>query len=278
MVNIDSKELQKLYIAYFCRPGDPSGINYWLYNRNEIVTLKEISNELSKQVEYIKYISNYSSFESQIHQLYLNLFSRKADFYGLNHWLDMVENENYKISDILYNLLYAPNEDLARDTEQERKDRNILENKVHAAEIFTNQINKSFTLIKLYSPDSLSPWIAGKSFTRSSNFINNIKHQKVSCEEVNNIINSIFDTSIEFNKPAIEMRNISLSIPIKYLEKRSLTKRFVKKVINITGGELSQARNGSSSIIALNNINLNIMKGERKNIITIMLYTLVHSF
>ena len=30
MINVDSNELQKLYIAYFGRPGDPSGIKYLL--------------------------------------------------------------------------------------------------------------------------------------------------------------------------------------------------------------------------------------------------------
>ena len=35
MINADSKDLQKLYLAYFGRPGDPSGINYWISCLNE---------------------------------------------------------------------------------------------------------------------------------------------------------------------------------------------------------------------------------------------------
>ena len=50
------------------------------------------------------------------------------------------------------------------------------------------------------------------------------------------------------------------------MENRSLTKNFAKKVINITGGKLSQSGK-STHIIALNNINLNIMKGERVGLI-----------
>ena len=32
MINENSNNLQKLYIAYFGRPADPSGINYWVSN------------------------------------------------------------------------------------------------------------------------------------------------------------------------------------------------------------------------------------------------------
>ena len=58
MINVDQNELQKLYIAYFGRPGDPSGINYWLLRSKETLTLREISNELSRQDEYIKFIAH----------------------------------------------------------------------------------------------------------------------------------------------------------------------------------------------------------------------------
>ena len=44
MINIESNDLQKLYLAYFGRPGDPSGINYWLSNYNESLNLRAISN------------------------------------------------------------------------------------------------------------------------------------------------------------------------------------------------------------------------------------------
>ena len=56
MINVNSKNLQKLYLAYFGRPGDPSGINYWLSRSEQTLNLREISNELSRQDEYEKYI------------------------------------------------------------------------------------------------------------------------------------------------------------------------------------------------------------------------------
>ena len=267
MIDILACDLQKLYIAYFGRPGDPSGINYWLTHSSELLTLKQISNELSRQEEYIQYIATDKSFESQLNKLYMNLFSRKADFDGLNYWLNMVDNENYQFSDIVYNLLISNEIPTSINTEQTKEDWIILENKILAAEIFTQQISKSITLINLYQPDSISPWITGNTLIRASNFLSNVTSEKVSIEYVNNVINSLSDNNINvLTKPAIELNNICLSIPISYLENRSLTKKFAKKVINITGGKLTQSKDGTK-IIALNDITLTIMKGERVGLI-----------
>ncbi|MBW3042868.1 ATP-binding cassette domain-containing protein [Prochlorococcus marinus] len=263
MINVDTNDLQKLYIAYFGRPGDPSGINYWLSRSNESITLREISNELSRQDEYTKYVAHEKSLEFKINKIYLNLFNRKADFDGLNYWIDMVNNKDYQISDIVYNLLYVKNKPYSIDINQEEKDINIIQNKTSASEIFTKQISKSITLINLYKPDSITPWLSGKSFIRVSNFLANITHEKVSYENVKDFISSLSDDSLNIlTKSAIEIKGVSLSIPIYYLENRSLTKRVAKKVINITGGALDQSKN-RTNIIALNNINLKIMKGER---------------
>ena len=69
MITVESNELQKLYLGYFGRPGDPSGINYWLSRFNESLSLREISNELSRQDEYTKYIPYDKSFDFKINKL-----------------------------------------------------------------------------------------------------------------------------------------------------------------------------------------------------------------
>tara|TARA_B100000579_G_scaffold420582_1_gene420455 strand:+ start:535 stop:1911 length:1377 start_codon:yes stop_codon:yes gene_type:complete len=267
MFNVNSNDLQKLYLAYFGRPGDPSGINYWLSRSNESITLKGISNELSRQDEYINYIANDKAVDFKINKLYLNIFNRKADFDGLNYWMEMINNQGYQISDIVFDLVCLSNQSYSVNHEQEKMDIRILKNKISAAELFTNQISKSITLINLYKPDSISPWHSGQSFIKVTNFFNNIKHKKISIEEVDDLIFSLSNTRINIlTQPVIEIQDLSLSIPIYHLENRSLTKRFAKRVINITGGALDQSKNGTN-IIALNNINLTIMKGERVGLI-----------
>ena len=266
MIDFNSKSLQKLYIAYFCRPGDPSGINYWLSHASGLLTFNEVSDELSRQDEYIKLIDN-KSLEFQINKLYVNLFARKADFNGLNYWMEKLNNQNYKISYIVCKLISKDNKPYPIEKEQEKKDMNVLKNKIFAAEIFTGQISKSISLINLYQPDSISPWRSGNSLIRASNFLSNVNFNKVTIDDVTSTIDSLSDRSIKvLTKSAIELKDISLSIPIFYSENRSLTKKLVNRVTNFTGGELSKSGKGTH-IIALNNINLTFMKGERVGLI-----------
>ncbi len=267
MINVDSKNLQKLYLAYFGRPGDPSGINYWISRSHQSLNLSEISADLSRQEEYASNLNNDKSMEFKINKLYVNLFSRKVDFVGLTYWIEMIENKSFKISDIVYYLIFSKNKIFSDNQDQEILDEQILNNKIHAAEIFTKQISKSIKLINLYQPDSFSPWIGGNVFFQVSNFISQVNYQMVSIDDVNELINSISDKSIDLlTQPAIEMSDVSLSIPVCCLENRSLSKRVANKVINITGGKLSQSNNGTN-VIALNNINLTIMKGDRVGLI-----------
>ena len=267
MINVDSSELQKLYIAYLGRPGDPSGINYWLSRSNEAINIKEISGELSRQDEYVNCIAHDKSFDYKINKLYLNLFNRKADFNGLNHWKAMVNNRNYQISDIVYDLVYSTNQTYSVNFEQEQNDKNILNNKIYASELFTEKISKSITLINLYKPDSITPWISSDSFIKATNFLNKISHEKVTVDVVDDLIRSFSHSSIDvLTQPAIELKDISLSIPTCHQENRSLSKKVVNKVINITGGALDKVKN-RTYIIALKNINLTIMKGERVGLI-----------
>ena len=53
-MSIDSGQIQKLYIAYFGRPADPSGVKYWLTNSTKGTKIRDISNALFTQSEYKK--------------------------------------------------------------------------------------------------------------------------------------------------------------------------------------------------------------------------------
>ena len=262
MTKIDSLEIQTLYIGFFGRPADPCGLRYWLQCSEDLLTLREIYNEFSKQNEYLDFIAQDQSYQHQINRLYLNLFNRIPDIESFNYWIEMIENKAYTISDILYNLIQINNKSYLGNEMLEKRDKNVLDNKIYAAEIFTKQISKSITLINLYQPESTSPWRSSESFIRASEFINNINPRKVSKEDVDAFIGRLFNVSSDLDDLAIEVKDLSLSIPIYYLENRSLTKTIVKKIMNNTGGAITKLKN-STCILALNNINLTIMKGER---------------
>tara|TARA_Y100001968_G_scaffold300640_1_gene312223 strand:+ start:29401 stop:30774 length:1374 start_codon:yes stop_codon:yes gene_type:complete len=262
MQKIASKDLQKLYIAFFCRPGDPSGMNYWLSHSSKSLTLHQISYELSLQDEYISHAALDKSIEAQISQIYLNLFSRKVDFDSLNFWLSEIKKKKYLISDIVYYLLWDTDQFIS-EVQILNKDIQILENKIYAAELFTQKISENITYINLYQPQSLSPWTSGKSFLKASVLMKNVILETISIKEINSLINSFSESKIEIlTQPAIQIKNVNLSIPVYAQENRSLTQSFTKKIVNMTGGDLRKSKLGTS-ILALNNINLKIMKGER---------------
>ena len=91
-MEVNSKRLQELYIAYFGRPADPPGIQYWLLQAGKGVKLREIASHLSIQDEYKQSIMHGKSIDFQINQLYLNLFGRKVDFAGLSYWLRSIKS------------------------------------------------------------------------------------------------------------------------------------------------------------------------------------------
>jgi hypothetical protein len=78
--------IQALYVAYFNRPADPSGLAFW----EPIVAAAKgntagVSAEFAKQPEYKVAYAGLSD-DAIINQVYLNLFGRTVDLGGLNFW------------------------------------------------------------------------------------------------------------------------------------------------------------------------------------------------
>ena len=70
-MEVDSKKLEELYIAYFCLPDDPPGIQYWFLKAGKGVTLRKIACHLSMQDEYKK-----SKIHAKSLDLKIYLFNR----------------------------------------------------------------------------------------------------------------------------------------------------------------------------------------------------------
>jgi hypothetical protein len=78
--------IQALYVAYFNRPADPSGLAYW----ETIVAAAKgntaaVSAEFAKSPEYKVAYAGLGD-DAVINQVYLNLFGRSVDAGGLNFW------------------------------------------------------------------------------------------------------------------------------------------------------------------------------------------------
>ena len=265
MISVDSKQIQQLYIAYFGRPADPNGINYWLAKSKNGFNLKEIALELSRQDEYIKFIILNRDVDYQINQIYLNLFGRKVDFEGLKYWLFFLEKDKNNISDIIYDLISLNLENIVNKFHITSYDLQVLDNRIHAAQLFTDQLSLSLIWVDLYRPESVNPWIEGKALISGIEFLShvNFKH-RATIETVKISLSKISSMPIEIvHQPVIEMRNISLNIPIYHSDNKNLTSKITKGMLKrVTGGKLRNL-NRSTIIEALSNLNLTVMNGER---------------
>lgn len=123
--------VQELYVAYFGRPADPAGLDYWtnVVAANEGSTAA-VSATFAASPEYI--VTFYGKTNTQIvDQIYTNLFNRPADATGRAYWVDLLDKGTIKVDTIVAEVAAA-----ALTTDAER-----VENKVAAATAFTTALD-----------------------------------------------------------------------------------------------------------------------------------------
>jgi len=264
-MEVDSKKLQQLYIAYFGRPADPPGLQYWLLQASKGTNLRQIASHLFIQDEYKKSISSAKKLDFQINQLYLNLFNREADSEGLSYWLDSIESGDHKMSDIACDLIWSSLKLSPSANDQVIKDKKTLENKVESAELFTKELVSTINGVSLYQPLSVDPWISGHALSTGVNFISQITSENFfDLELVKEFIHSILvHSKSTINTPVIEMKNVSLLIPVFSNNKNRFTKIIANSIkVPFTGGGL-KVNNNQTKVEALCDLNITFGKGER---------------
>jgi hypothetical protein len=96
-----TRDIQKLYLAYFNRPADPPGLQYW---QQSGASLDEIAHWFSKGAEYT------ARFEGQdnsgiVQQIYYNLFSRDGEPAGVAYWKGLLDNGAINIGNVVTSML-----------------------------------------------------------------------------------------------------------------------------------------------------------------------------
>ncbi|MDR0775608.1 MAG: DUF4214 domain-containing protein [Azonexus sp.] len=126
-------QIQQAYIAFFNRPADTGGMNFWL---NTDLGLQDILNQFGASAEYLSDFAGLSNTQI-VTKIYQNLLGRAPDTPGLNFWVGELVNGNATVATIAYNVLDAalnplsgvPNSDTA-----------TVENKSAAAQAFTDAL------------------------------------------------------------------------------------------------------------------------------------------
>lgn len=134
---VSTADIQKLYIAYFGRPADRDGLQYWKrIAETNPGGLTFVARELGSSPEFetnvIKplVVNNQPpSTEKIIENYYQNLFGRKPDAQGLAFYKDKVDKGLIPLQDLGYYIANPP----------PGKDYDTLQNKITKAEKITNE-------------------------------------------------------------------------------------------------------------------------------------------
>lgn len=118
-------DIQKLYIAYFGRPADPKGLEYWI---NQNISMGKMAEVFGASIEF-KALHPAITNTDFIGGLYHDLFGRAGDPPGVAFWSGMVDNGVLSRSNVVMYLLLG-----AQDT-----DAQVLSNKLAASLFWTLQ-------------------------------------------------------------------------------------------------------------------------------------------
>jgi len=85
-------QVQKMYVAYYGRPGDPGGLNWWA-GKLEVAggDLSEIIDSFGSSSEYVDRFGNMDN-SALINNIFVQLLGRDADTEGLNWYLGKLES------------------------------------------------------------------------------------------------------------------------------------------------------------------------------------------
>jgi S-layer protein len=133
-------DIQKIYIGYFGRAADPSGLNYWLNPANTSgMTLSNIATSFSVQDEakamyaYLAFPSMGLSPKDFLQSVYQNLFNRGLDAAGETYWTGKLAASGATVGSVILDIISGA----------QSADRAVLNNKVTVADYYTTKVASS---------------------------------------------------------------------------------------------------------------------------------------
>ena len=122
--------VHKAYVAYYGRPADPTGLDYWACRMDdEGRVLASILDAFGTSAEYDQRFGGLDS-ATLINNIYLNLFNRDADAAGLDWYRTQLDSGTMTLQSIALDILGGA----------QALDAAIIANKLAVAEHFTRQV------------------------------------------------------------------------------------------------------------------------------------------
>ncbi|MEH1831466.1 MAG: DUF4214 domain-containing protein [Nostoc sp.] len=103
MTTADINSITQLYVTYLNRAPDPSGLNYWLGQANQGISLETIAadfgetQEAKNKYSYLAF-PNTSDPTAFVNLIYLNAFGQNAEQAGLDYWVNQLQTQGSSIA------------------------------------------------------------------------------------------------------------------------------------------------------------------------------------
>lgn len=128
--------VQQLYVAYFNRPADVSGLNYWVAALDGGASIDEVSKSFNGAGEYTALFAGKNA-DAKVDAVYMNLFGRHAEAAGLDYWGPKVASGAITTADLVKEFLAGT---VGADGSV-NADGTAFANKVTVATAFTTEIS-----------------------------------------------------------------------------------------------------------------------------------------
>ncbi|MEH2421700.1 MAG: DUF4214 domain-containing protein [Nostoc sp.] len=181
MTTADINSITQLYVTYLNRAPDPSGLDYWLGQANQGISLETIAadfgetQEAKNEYSYLAF-PNTSDPTAFVNLIYLNAFGRNAEQAGLDFWVNQLKTQG---SGIASTFIFTLTQNALND------DKIALQNKVSIATQFTNGLLSN----NIKSPTS-------EIFADSTNILDRINATTASVTAGQLLINPVITNNI----------------------------------------------------------------------------------
>jgi hypothetical protein len=137
---LTTAQIQQAYVAFFNRPADVAGLNYWSQYEGSLGNLYAT---FAQQPEYAATFDGLTSLQ-KVNAVYLNLLSRAPDLAGLEYWALQLDTGAITLANL----------SLAIIAGAQGSDIETLENKVAAATAFTNALDTTEEALGYTTPEA----------------------------------------------------------------------------------------------------------------------------
>jgi len=132
LLEVNATNVQKAYIAYYGRPADPAGLNFWTTAGTSSTTMLTIMRDFGASAEFAALYGSGTN-AAFVNAIYRNVFGRNADADGLNFYVNALTNGSITRADVVFNVLNGAT----------GADATIVANKVEFATQYTTALSSN---------------------------------------------------------------------------------------------------------------------------------------